>query len=127
MQRNNSRYQAVKFTKTSINLLSILVLMMLSWVAVAQTKVVVIPLMEDVDIDALASKVSSRLVVQRGACAPTACFDAPHNVSCPDGQVMVAINMPEFGGNEGSCNLDPDFGPDDFSVTCCEVVLVDQE
>lgn len=55
-------------------------------------------------------------------CSYTPCVDSPELVLCPAGQVMVGIDIPEFAGDEGSCNPVP-IGTDDFRVRCCDLVV----
>ena len=56
-------------------------------------------------------------------CAYSACTDAPTAALCPAGQIMVGVDLPEFAGNEGSCNPNPTTGPDDFRIRCCDAEL----
>ena len=86
----------------------------------AQQKVVVVPLAGD---DVNASDLAGKLIITPDfeSCVFTACVDSPENVQCPIGKVMVGIDLPEYGGNEGSCNTDPTTGVDDFRIQCCDL------
>lgn len=56
-------------------------------------------------------------------CHWSPCVDAPRYIHCGQGSVMVGIDMPEFGGNEGSCNSSSITGKDDFRIRCCRVTV----
>jgi len=90
----------------------------------AQNKVVVVPLGgNDVEV----SDIASKLVIGPDTenCEWSLCFDAPQLIQCPVGRVMVAIDIPEFGGNEGSCNP-TDNGVDDIRILCCDLKITVQ-
>lgn len=96
------------------------------------TKVVVIPLGGDeVDIEEVAAEVEDAVIDEVKneiflttyyyGCVWSACVDAPSYQHCGQGYVMVGIDVPEFGGNEGSCNTNSISGPDDYRIRCCRV------
>lgn len=105
--------------------LSLILLIGLGSPLQAQNKVVVIPLgSNDVNV----SDVASQLVVTSDTenCEWSLCRDAPHLIQCPAGKLMVAIDMPEFGGDEGSCNTASVNGADDFRILCCDLKITIQ-
>ena len=53
-------------------------------------------------------------------CVWSVCADTPRYLACGQGRVMIGIDMPEFGGNEGSCNTGT-VGSDDYRIRCCRV------
>ena len=71
----------------------------------------------DAQLDAL-----ENAVIGFANCAYTPCADAPEVALCPAGKVMIGIDIPEFGGDEGSCNP-AGVGTDDFRVQCCDLVV----
>ena len=105
--------------------LSLILLVGLTSSALAQQKVVVIPLAGN-DVDA--SDLANKLIISpdMDSCVFTPCTDSPSFVQCPIGKVMVGIDMPEYGGNEGSCNTNSTTGPDDFRIQCCDLKVTAQ-
>ncbi len=54
-------------------------------------------------------------------CTWSPCVDSPSYQFCGAGRVMVGIDMPEYGGNEGSCNTNSTTGADDYRIRCCQL------
>lgn len=111
----------------TIQAIAVLLVFMLAGVEVnaqTDTKVVVIPMpADDVDTDAVTTEVLNRLVLTTDYqdCVWTACVDSPRYSNCPQGTVMVGIDLPEYGGNEGGCNSNSVTGADDYRLRCCRV------
>ncbi len=76
---------------------------------------------QDARLTALEGDLDAGLTISYFDCIWTACVDSPRYSFCPAGRVMVGIDMPEFGGNEGSCNTSATTGPDDYRLRCCRL------